>query len=358
MNTTKDGRPVLSLADLKEFDPQAPANRCWCPLCGVDKPRDSAHRSLSFDIATGKWKCFRCGVGGILREFWRETQRPTSSGPGQGRVVPRQSHLLLSPVIEPTSNIQPPPIAAGPLSSQETKPIPTVPAAIIPTSTPLAWRSKWEETVPLENTPGAAYLEGRGITLETAQVAGVRFSANWNAEPDGTACGSPVKVRRAMPAVVFPIRDQLGAIVAAQARAIRGSAKLTAGPKKHGAFFAPVQMKSGRVFSPHDRNTPVIAITEAPMDALSLAVAGFPALALCGTSGPSWLHIACGLRRVALALDADEAGEKAAAELERLLTPFGARCERLRPESAKDWNELLQEQGIRVLADLLMTKLL
>jgi len=347
MNTTKDGRPVLSLVDLQEFDPQAPANRCWCPLCGVDKPRDSVHRSLSFDGATGKWKCFRCGAGGVLREFWRETQRPTSSGPGQGRVAPRQSQLLRGPVIQPT------PIAAGPLTSQETQPIPTVPAP-----TPLAWRSKWEETVPLENTLGATYLEGRGITLETAQVAGVRFSANWNAEPDRTACQSPGKVRRAMPAVVFPIKDQHGAIVAAQARAIRGSAKLTAGPKKHGAFFALVQMKSGRVFSPHDRNTPVIAITEAPMDALSLAVAGFPALALCGTSGPGWLHIACGLRRVALALDADEAGEKAAAELENLLTPFGARCERLRPESAKDWNEYLMCYGPQNLRDFVALHLL
>ena len=347
MNTTKDGRLVLSLMDLKDFDPQAPANRCWCPLCGVDKPRDGAHRSLSFDAATGKWKCFRCGAGGVLREFWRETHRPTSSQPGQGRVVPRQSSLLRTPVTASSS------IAANPPSPPVKSLIATVPA-----STPPDWRSKWAATIPLENTPGAAYMEGRGIALETAQVAGVRFSANWNAEPEEKTNQSPAKVRRAMPSVVFPIRDQHGEIVAAQARAIRGSAKLTAGPKKNGAFFAPVQMKSGRVFSPLDRNTPVIAITEAPMDALSLAVAGFPALALCGTSGPAWLHIACGLRRVALALDADEAGEKAALELKKLLTPFGARCERLRPEPAKDWNELLLNQGVHALADLLMAKLL
>ena len=240
----------------------------------------------------------------------------------------------------------------GPLLPGETKLIPTLPAP-----SPLVWRSKWDATVPLKNTPGAAYLASRSIILEIAQLAGVRYSANWNEEPDCAASESPGRVRRVMPSVVFPIKDQHGEIVAAQARAIGGMAKLTAGPKKNGAFFAPVQMKSGRVFSPHDWNTPVIAITEAPMDALSLAVAGFPALALCGTSGPCWLHIACGLRRVALALDADEAGEKAAAELKSLLTPFGARCERLRPESAKDWNEMLQNQGVHVLADFLMTTL-
>jgi len=49
-------------------------------------------------------------------------------------------------------------------------------------------------------------------------------------------------------------------------------------------------------------------------------------------------------RRVLLAFDADEAGDKAAAEWTAALR-YGTRCERLQPEGAKDWNELLQTHG-------------
>ena len=83
MSTTQDGRPILTLAELRNFDPQAPANRCWCPLCGEDKPRDAAHRCLSFDVTNGHWKCFRCGAGGTLREFWREKTSGEFAGNGK-----------------------------------------------------------------------------------------------------------------------------------------------------------------------------------------------------------------------------------------------------------------------------------
>ncbi|RZA10578.1 MAG: hypothetical protein EOP10_34540, partial [Proteobacteria bacterium] len=78
----------------------------------------------------------------------------------------------------------------------------------------------------------------------------------------------------------------------------------------------------------------------------------------CGTSGPAWLHIACGLRDVALAFDADEAGDKAALESEKWLTPYGARCTRLRPEGFKDWNENLIAIGQTKLSDWLVAQLL
>jgi hypothetical protein len=86
-------------------------------------------------------------------------------------------------------------------------------------------------------------------------------------------------------------------------------------------------------------------------------MAGCPALAFIGTSGPRWLHIACGLRRVILAFDADEAGDKAAAKIAALLQPYGARCERLRPDGAKDWNAMLQVLGSDGLADWLASRL-
>ena len=70
---------------------------------------------------------------------------------------------------------------------------------------------------------------------------------------------------------------------------------------------------------------------------------------MCGTSG---------LRRVALAFDADEAGETAALAMEGLLKSFGARCERLRPEGSRDWNEWLLSSPADELKDWLVRQLL
>lgn len=329
-------RPILTLAEIEAFDPGNTSSRRLCPLCGTEKPKDAAHRSLSLDASSGKWKCFRCSAGGVLREFWREREERTPQLFGKSSFSARKSRLNAVLKVEPATNATPTFEALqSPINAKNA----TEPETALPK---LQWREKWERAIALENTRGAAYLEKRGITLEVAVLAQTRFHPKWSGHA----------------AVVFPLKNRAGEIIAAQARAISGNAKLTAGPKREGAFFAPIQMKSGRVFAPLDRSTPVIAVTEAPIDALSLACAGFPAIALCGTSGPNWLHIACGLRRVALALDDDEAGEKASGELEKILTPFGAKCERLLPEGAKDWNEMLLQIGAAQLGDWLSGRLL
>ena len=76
-------------------------------------------------------------------------------------------------------------------------------------------------------------------------------------------------------------------------------------------------------------------------------------VATCGTSWPSWLPRACAFRRVLLAHDADAAGDAAASKLAEVLSPLGARCERLRPVGAKDWNASLAEHGAERLCDAL-----
>ena len=89
-----------------------------------------------------------------------------------------------------------------------------------------------------------------------------------------------------------------------------------------------------------------VVICEAPIDALSLAACGVPAVALCGTSRPDWLAAACAFLRVALAFDADGAGDKAAADLAPSLRSFGATVERWRPDGVRDWKELLVRRGV------------
>jgi DNA primase len=142
-------------------------------------------------------------------------------------------------------------------------------------------------------------------------------------------------------------------LIAAQGRFVDGRDNpkaITYGPKKYGVFLTPGAL--GRM-----EGAPLI-VTEAPIDALSLAAVGFPALALCGTSGPPWLHRAGAFRRVMLAFDADEAGDRAAHELAPDLETFGARCSRLRPEGGKDWNEILCTIGAPALCDWLALRVL
>jgi len=135
---------------------------------------------------------------------------------------------------------------------------------------------------------------------------------------------------------VFPFFDRQGNLVAAQGRCIDGQApsKLSAGPIGQGVFATPGAL---------DANP--LVIVEAPICALSLALVGVPALALAGTGGKPWLRKACAFRRVLVATDADPAGDEAAPALAAVLAPLGARCERLRPQGAKDWNELLITYG-------------
>ena len=80
--------------------------------------------------------------------------------------------------------------------------------------------------------------------------------------------------------------------------------------------------------TPDAFEAPVIVITEAPIDALSLAACGIPAVTLCGTSGPAWLSEATAFRRVALAFDGDDAGDRGAGTLTHQLAAFGATLER------------------------------
>ena len=170
---------------------------------------------------------------------------------------------------------------------------------------------------PIEGTPGADYLAGRGIDLEAAHD--VRFHASWYGKG---------------PAVVFAIRDKNGDVVAAQGRFLAGNVDpkaQTCGPTRLGVYQTPGAL-----------NRHVLVVTEAPIDALSLWACGVPAVALIGTNAPEWLARAGAFRPVFLALDADEAGDRAADKLRPTFEVLGATVTRLRPPIGKDWNDVLR----------------
>ena len=179
--------------------------------------------------------------------------------------------------------------------------------------------------VPLAGTPGQAYLARRGIPLETAHESGVRWSPRYHKSP----------------AVVFPVRDRTGALVAVQGRRISETARpkaVTEGRKTMGAFATLGALAAD----------PAV-IVEGPIDALSLALVGVPAVATLGSDLPEWLAWHCSGRRVLVASDADTVGEAAAARWIAALVSAGAECARLRPDG-RDWNEMLCEDGPECLA--------
>jgi len=170
------------------------------------------------------------------------------------------------------------------------------------------------------NARALEYLSRRGISRPMAIGNDVAYSPSWYGRP----------------AVLFPIIDLAGAVVAMQGRYIDGRdtpKARTAGELKLGVFKTLEAL-----------DTETMVITEAPIDALSLAAVGVPAIALCGTNAPAWLPQAAAFRRVALAFDADTAGQDASDKLAPLLRSFGAVVTRWAPPR-KDWNAVLLDDG-------------
>lgn len=306
----------ISLAELDAHDPHprvAGKERRY--LCLFPECRDHQGRgdnSLCVNTVTGLYCCHRCRAKGKLREYWderiglNERSRPSMSRKGGGRSSFR-----------PTS----------PSKVRET------------THTPILENA---ETigVPIANAPGGiAYLKNRGIPLSVAELAGVRFCPTWGATDNWEG----------QPSVIFPLRGEDGRYIAAHGRATIESkvSKITRGPKSLALFETAAALGS-----------PVIGICEAPIDALSLATCGLPAVAVIGTSLPYWLRRRVFGKHILIATDNDPPGkddppgERAAQEWTPILTMYGARVERLCPPR-KDWNETLMANGVELVRSLL-----
>jgi hypothetical protein len=291
-------RPVLSRAELDAYDPRPSGKgaerRYCCPLEACrEKPVDRGHQSLCVNVESGLWLCYRCQAKGRLTDHWAEGPAPSRGAPR--RAAPRRPFVLVPPPPEPGR------------------------AASAPQLAPML-----AACVPVGDSPGARYLARRGADAPFATAAGVRFSRDWY----GRA------------AVVFPLADWTGRVVAANGRYIdRGSPKTrSVGDRSLGVFATPGALSG-----------PMLVIAEGPMDALALAECGLPAVALVATTAPWWLKTMALNRRVVVALDADVAGDRGADGLLAHLARFARSVERLRPPVVrtgdKDWNEALLALG-------------
>ena len=162
----------------------------------------------------------------------------------------------------------------------------------------------------IAGTKGAEYLAGRGLRVGSNVAL---FSANW---PEGVTTADGKVTKGFGPAAVFEFRNPAGDVVAAQGRYIQPPVfdgkpfkMWTVGALGESVFWTPGARESG-----------LVTITEAPIDALSMAAAGIPAIGLGGTQNrPDFLAEVLAGRKVILALDNDEVGISATVKLEELL---------------------------------------
>jgi DNA primase len=199
-----------------------------------------------------------------------------------------------------------------------------------------------------ENSPAREYLQQRGISPETAQAFGCGYSQAWehwekDKEEHWQLTGTDRRV-------VFPITDPEGNVLAVHGRAIDteffNSPKITKGSRKE-ALFQPANAF----------DADIIFLCEGPADAMALHECGFAAVASVATSIPSWLPNRRAFRKVFVAMDADETGDKSADKHINELRAHGARAVRLRPEGAKDWNEMLLKTSADALRNFIQVKI-
>ena len=113
---------------------------------------------------------------------------------------------------------------------------------------------------------------------------------------------------------------------------------------------APGSDKNTGFSLPHDLRSDLVRVFEAPIDLMSYLTLHrdmVNAVALCGLYDGAlrtYLQAHPEIRRIALCLDADEPGQKAAQQLQEKYQLQGYAVTVEKPRCGKDWNEYLQRK--------------
>ena len=271
--------------------------RAFCPFHGSDK-----QRSLRVDVDTGRFYCFACGAWGYTEEARRRWQEERAPGghrrPQDGRGNPSKGKT--------------PSTYTRPLRKPEKAPKPSR------DDLPDLLRT-YQKALP--GSLGEEYLKRRGIPLEVATRCGVGYAApgTWAHPARDWKWGR----------LVFPHTDPSGRLVNLYGRAVGANEKVPKAlrhdhlPGQKGYFnAAALRVGEGPLF-----------VCEGAFDALALMAAGYPrTVATFGVDGWRW-EWARDVRQLVLALDADEAGQRAWRELARHAVLRGKRVAFLPPEA-------------------------
>jgi hypothetical protein len=260
--------------------------RALCPFHGSDR-----QRSLRVQVHSGRFVCFACGAWGYMgtaRVQWREEQQRQATF----RRPPAPRQRMPSRRQPPPPRARPPVAAARPLSAHP--PAPHEPArARSDLAQPLA---AFQAALP--GSPGAAYLQQRGIPLVLAQQLGVGYAA------PGTWPHAARDWRGGR--VVFPHTTPEGLLVNLYGRAV-GTEEQVPKAKRHDhlpgtkGYFNAAALQAG---------AGLLWVCEGAFDALALLAAGIVrVVAIFGVQGWRWAW-AREVRELVFALDADIAGQQ------------------------------------------------
>jgi DNA primase len=267
--------------------------RALCPFHGSDR-----QRSLRVQVHSGRFVCFACGAWGYMdtaRAQWREEQQRQAALRRPPAHRQRLAHRRQSP--PPRSRQQA--AAVRPRSAD-----PPAPRASAPARPDLAQQLAAFQAA-LAASPGAAYLQQRGIPLALAQQHGVGYAA------PGTWPHAARDWRGGR--VVFPHTMPDGRLVNLYGRAV-GAAEEVPKAKRHDhlpgvkGYFnaAALQADAGPLW-----------VCEGAFDALALLAAGISCVvAIFGVQGWRW-EWAREVRELVFALDADPAGQQQWRQLAR-----------------------------------------
>ena len=276
--------------------------RALCPFHGSDR-----QRSLRVQVHSGRFVCFACGAWGYMetaRVQWREEQqRQAAFQRPPARRRPRM----------PNRRQPPPTRASPPVAAARQRPA-EPPASRAPVSgRPDLTQQLAAFQAALPGSPGAAYLQQRGIPLALAQQHGVGYAA------PGTWPHAARDWRGGR--VVFPHTTPEGHVVNLYGRAV-GTAEQVPKAKRHDhlpgtkGFFNATALLAG--LEP-------LWVCEGAFDALALLVAGVPrVVALFGVQGWRWDWVR-EVRELVFALDADPAGQQQWRQLARQAALRGKR---------------------------------
>jgi len=313
--TTRDGRPILARADLEGYDhtPQRSGGRerYYCPIHGGDN-----QRSLTVNPATGEYTCHACPASGTLREFW-----PDMPQDGKGK-PPRQMTLEEMGRRELAARAQADQEHAARLASETPERAATF----------LAQLPTMQQALRSPECHGAAYLRGRGLDPLLAADLGAGYAA-----PNVWPGDRGRKVGR----VVYPLADPAtGRIVSAVGRLCTDADPTWTDDVRSG--FREVKQRKlpgcpagvwpyAAIAAAKEQGRPLVLV-EGPADALALvqrATEPLDVLALLGTANVLPAAAVKGLVGVALALDDDAGGSKAARAVRADLAIAGVPVEML-----------------------------
>lgn len=355
------------------------------PFRCLSPQHEDVHPSMSFDRQHGRVKCFSCGVSwdvydaeavaeGAPLEQRNGRLQPSYRLPAVKKAL--LSHYGLQEGENTAKGSRTPTTAQnGPQNASQSVPAPSyrqsverVAAAQREASQTVHFAQRFLATgegltAKEKELRGQAidYLKGRGISLETAIKKGVGFAPDWH---------QPQTSEPKVPVLVFPTHESAGQ---ADGYTVRSLGQTKWRYRKVNPDSSRVYLFGGKELL-YPRAT--LAVVEGEMDALALAEVGCPAVAL-GSVGNSKRFVSAiekvrrdyekkyqGNRyspKLLLALDQDEAGQKALGELKMALRQAGIAAYPASqlatdtmhgetPHPYKDVDELLQaEDGASVL---------